>query len=326
MTSRTNFSRRDFLRTSAAVAPFLAGGCFHIGYPAPRRPAASERINLAVIGCGGMGGANMNQFLQDPRVQITLVCDPIFGPTDDHPFENNGRDVFRRRVDAAYQTTGCRMTADWREVAADPTVDAVLIATPDYWHALMAIGCMRAGKHVYCQKPLSLGINEGRAMVRVAKESGVTFQVGNQGRATSVKRIAAEIVRNRLIGELKRVTVAIPSGKTTSWWYGDSSRLTPGRAPSCYTKASWDLWLGPTQHWEDDAFIPAIHRHRPVGARYGAHGPRGHRELQGGYLQPGPCAFLLGDELRVRCRLCLRDARACAEHARRLSARHLVPR
>ena len=258
-TSNMNLSRRAFLRAAAAVSPFLAGGCFHIGYPAARRPSASERINLAVIGCGGMGGANMDQFLQDPRVQVTLVCDPIFGPTADHPFPGNGRDVFRRRVDGFYKTTGCRMTADWREVAADPTVDAVLIATPDYWHALMAIGCMKAGKHVYCQKPLSLGINEGRAMVRVAKESGVTFQVGNQGRSTSVKRIAAEIVRNKLIGDLKSVTVAIPSGSKNSWWYGDASRLTPGKAPSCYTKASWDLWLGPTQHWENDAFIPAIH-------------------------------------------------------------------
>ena len=253
------FSRREFLRAAAASSPLLAGGCFTVGHPSARRPAASERINLAVIGCGGMGGANLNQFLQDPRVQVTLVCDPISGPTADHPHRNNGRDVFRKRVDAAYRTTGCRMTADWREVAADPTIDAVLIATPDYWHAIMAIACMKAGKHVYCQKPLSFGINEGREMVRVAKETGVTFQVGNQGRADSVKRIAAELVRNRLIGELKSVTVAIPAGKTSSWWYGDAKRLTPAKAPSCYTKASWDLWLGPTEHWPDDAFIPAIH-------------------------------------------------------------------
>ena len=252
-------SRRTFLQSAAAAVPLFAGGCCIGANRAARRPSPSERINLAVIGCGGMGGVNMNQFLQDPRVQVTLVCDPIFGPTDDHQFPNNGRDVFRRRVDAAYQTSGCRMTADWREVAADPTIDAVLIATPDYWHALMAIGCMKAGKHVYCQKPLSLGINEGREMVRVAKKTGVVFQVGNQGRATSVKRIAAEIVRNKLIGELKSVTVSIPHGDLTSWWYGDSSKLTPGKAPSCYTKASWDLWLGPTQHWENDAFIPAIH-------------------------------------------------------------------
>ena len=257
-----HLSRRSFLRATAAAAPFLAGCGTFGGKPAMRRPAASERINLAVIGCGGMGGVNMNQFLMDPRVQVTLVCDPIFGPADDHPFPRNGRDVFRRRVDEYYKTTGCRMTADWREVAADPTVDAVLIATPDYWHAIMAIGCMKAGKHVYCQKPLSLGINEGREMVRVAKETGVTFQVGNQGRSTSVKRIAAEIVRNRLIGDLKSVTVAIPSANTDSWWYGDDTRIAPVKLPSCYTKASWDLWLGPTQHWDDDAFIPAIHSPR----------------------------------------------------------------
>ena len=252
-------SRRGFLRTAAAASPFLAGGCFSIGNTSARRPAASERINLAVIGCGGMGWANTRQFLQDPRVQVTLVCDPISGSTEDMPQQRCGRDLFRKRIDKAYGTEGCRMTADWREVAADPTIDAVLIATPDYWHAIMAIGCMRAGKHVYCQKPLSFGINEGREMVRVAKETGVTFQVGNQGRADPVKRIAAEIVRNRLIGELKSVTVAIPSATVGSWWWGDSTRLTPQRHPSCFTDESWNLWLGPTPHWPDSAFIPAIH-------------------------------------------------------------------
>lgn len=257
--SKVGFSRRDFLRSAVAVSPFLAGGCFSIGKPSARCPMPSERVNLAVIGCGSMGWANTRQFLQDSRVQVTLVCDPVFGPTQDHPFNGNGRDVFRRRVDKHYNATGCRMTADWREVVADPTIDAVLIATPDYWHAIMAIACMKAGKHVYCQKPLSFGINEGREMVRVAKESGVTFQVGNQGRATSVKRIAAEVVRNGLIGEIKDITVAIPSGKPSSLWYGDASKLTAGKHPSCYTDADWDMWLGPTQHWENDAFIPAIH-------------------------------------------------------------------
>ena len=262
MSSTATLSRRGFLKAAAAASPFFIGGCANFsaaGYPPGRRPAASDRINLAVIGCGGMGGANLNQFLQDPRVQVTLVCDPIFGPTPDHPFARNGRDVFRQRVDKFYKTTGCRMTADWREVAADPTIDAVLIATPDYWHALMAVGCMKAGKHVYCQKPLSLGINEGREMVRVSKMCNVVFQVGNQGRADSVKRIAAEIVRNKLIGDLKSVTVAIPSAKVGSWWWGDATRLGRVKAPSCFTQESWNLWLGPTQHWPDDAFIPAIH-------------------------------------------------------------------
>ena len=124
----SSLSRRGFLRAAAIASPILAGGCFNIGYPAVKRPAASDRINLAVIGCGGMGGANMNQFLQDPRVQVTLVCDPISGPTEDHNFPRNGRDVFRKRVDDFYKAKGCRMTADWREVVFDPTIDAVLIA------------------------------------------------------------------------------------------------------------------------------------------------------------------------------------------------------
>ena len=83
MSSTATFSRRGFLKAAAVASPFFIGGCANLcaaSYPPGRRPAASDRINLAVIGCGGMGGANLNQFLQDPRVQVTLVCDPIFGP------------------------------------------------------------------------------------------------------------------------------------------------------------------------------------------------------------------------------------------------------
>ena len=83
--------------------------------------------------------------------------------------------MFKVIVDKFYGDSSCRMTADWREVVSDPTVNAVLITVPDHWHAPIAMAAMRAGMHVYCQKPMTLGVSEGREMVRVARETGVTF-------------------------------------------------------------------------------------------------------------------------------------------------------
>ena len=121
----------------------------------PTRPSALSRVNLAVIGCGTQGFANMNGFLQDPRVQVTTVCDPVLsaGRYSYRSEKTCGRAPAKMRVDEFYKNEDCRMVADFREVLADPSVDAVLIATPDHWHAIQSFMAMKAGKHVYCQKP-----------------------------------------------------------------------------------------------------------------------------------------------------------------------------
>ena len=153
-------SRRAFL---GAAAPFALGGCrslFAIGYASPHRPPASERITLGIIGCGTQAYDNVNQFLQDPRVQIVVTCDPVL-EAPGYSYKAHlpgGRLVFKRMVDEKYGNTSCRMEEDWRRVIDDPTVDAVAIIMPDHWHALIAIEAMKRGKHVYCQKPLTLGI------------------------------------------------------------------------------------------------------------------------------------------------------------------------
>ena len=252
-------SRRAFL---GSAAPFLAGGCrnlFTIGYAAPHRPPASERINLAIIGCGTQAYDNVNQFLQDPRVQIVTTCDPVL-EAPGYSYKAHmpgGRLVFKRKVDEKYGNTSCRMDEDWRRVIDDPSVDAVAIITPDHWHALIAIEAMKRGKHVYCQKPLTVGIAEGQAMVRAAKKSGVTFQVGNQGRSMSQHRVAAELTINGYIGELKSIHVAIPGGSGGKFGHGlDTTRR---KIPPYFTKETWALWQGPAAHWDDEAFIPAIH-------------------------------------------------------------------
>jgi len=167
-----------------------------------------------------------------------------------------GSSVVKAIVDKHYGDTACREVFDWRDVVDDPTIDAVCICTPDHWHAIIAIAAMKAGKHVFCQKPMSRGIREGQAMVRVAKETGVTFQVGNQGRNNPDLRLPDELVLNGYAGKVLGVTVAMPSG---NHWEGHGYSKARAPLPKYFTKEAWDLWQGPAEHWEDDAYIPSIH-------------------------------------------------------------------
>ena len=189
--------RRSFLKSALLAAPFIGGCATSGGYAAPRRPPASGRLNLAVVGCGTMGAGNMEAFLADPRVRVAAVCDPVlaattYGYDGKHP---GGRRPFKETVDRRYGNSDCRMVADWREVVVDPAIDAVQVSTSDHWHALVAVAAMKAGKHVYCQKPMTLGVSEGQVMVDVARRSGVVFQVGSQQRSGAEFREAAELVR-----------------------------------------------------------------------------------------------------------------------------------
>ena len=144
-------SRRQFFIGAAASVPFFNIGCA----VSPRRLKPSETLHLGVIGCGGMGWSNTNIFLQDKRVRVTVCCDPVrkAGDWTGAWRKPVGCETFKERIDKFYGDNSCRVTTDWRDVTGDPSVDAVLIATPDHWHAAIAIAAMKAGKHVYCQKP-----------------------------------------------------------------------------------------------------------------------------------------------------------------------------
>ena len=255
-------SRRSFLKASALALPLINAGCRSFFTGAPRRPAPSARVNLAVIGCGTQGFANMGGFLQDKRVQVTTVCDPVLsaGKYSYKSEKTCGRQPAKKFVDDYYKHADCRMVADFREVLDDPTIDAVLIATPDHWHAIQSVMAMKAGKHVYCQKPMSLGISEGKEMARVAKETGMTFQVGSQQRSSSEFRVAAELVASGYIGECKSCEIGLPGGNKGMYGHEKSIGRDPWPAPDYFTpKDMWDMWQGPAQHWENNAFIQGIH-------------------------------------------------------------------
>ena len=258
-------NRREFLKSSAVASLFAAGGCraFNIGNSDPRRPKPSERLNVAVIGCGPMGRGNMGALMKDPRVRIAAVCDPI-AESKRHGYDGktpHGRDVFKRIVDAKYGTADTRSVADFRELIDDPTIDAVQITTGDYWHAVIGVAAMRAGKHVYCQKPMTLGVSEGWAMIAAAKERGVTFQVGSQQRSASEFREAAEIIRNGLLGECRSCTIGLCYAHNDGCKQTYTRNCVPAAAPGWFSpkEEMWNLYQGPAEHWEGNAYIPAIH-------------------------------------------------------------------
>ena len=245
-------SRRGFLKTAtAAVAmPYLipASALGRNGRPAP-----SERINLGVIGYGTQGRYNAGNFMNDDRVQAVAVSDcncesNLYHYNSGKP---GGREYGRRTVNAFYAKksgksdyNGCAAFNDFRELLDKPDLDAVLITTPDHWHAPMAVAAMRKGKHVYCQKPLSLSIAEGRTMVKVAKETGVTFQTGSQQRSDAYFKMAVEFVRNHRLGKVDRVEIGLP--KAWHKFYGRKGALASFDPCPVPEGLDYEMWTGPS--------------------------------------------------------------------------------
>ena len=273
-----NTSRRQFL--GGAAASFFIGGCATTC--APRKVGPNEKVNVAIIGCGWIARfENVPKFLKDDRCRVTVACDMVKlapgyfygdkpkGGMRDNAFEGGfdnqkgeyprdvcGSTVIKHMVDKHYGDKACREVFDWRDVIDDPTIDAVCIATPDHWHAIIAIAAMKAGKHVFCQKPMSLSIAEGIAMTKVAKETGVTYQVGNQGRSNRNYIFTENLVLNGYCGKVYGGTVSIPSG---DHWTGHGRSPERTKLPNWMTPEAWELWQGPAEHWENNAFIPSIH-------------------------------------------------------------------
>ncbi len=255
------WSRRRFLGGGAAsaAAPWIVPASV-LGRSG--RPAPSERIQLACIGFGTIAHSTARQFLHNPKVQVVMVCD-VNRRSGHYGYQGElegGREYGRQVVHEHYarlenrdpaSVNYCRVTEDYREVLADDSIDAVNISTPDHWHAIMAIEAARARKHIYCQKPLSLAVAHGRAIVRAVEAAGVTFQTGSQQRSSIHFRRACELVRNGVLGRIHTVRVYLPGGHKD--WSGLGNRQAPEPVPE---GLNWDLWLGPAPHRD---YRPALH-------------------------------------------------------------------
>jgi len=231
-------SRRTFLKRAAAT-----GGMAAFPYIIPSsalgadgQVAPSNRIALGFIGVGKQGrGSHVNGFRGHNDVHILAVCD----------VETGRLEQAKRRVEEAYAGRGdragykgCDVYADYRELCARDDIDAVCIATPDHMHALPCIAALKSGKDVFCEKPLTRFIEEGRAIVDAVRRYGRVFQTGSQQRSEygGKFRRAAELVRAGAIGELTSIDIGIGG------FPDDSYGLPPEPVPPTL---DWDRWQGP---------------------------------------------------------------------------------
>ena len=230
-------SRRNFIKSSA----FATAGIFSIPTILPANflinGSPNDKINIGVIGCGRIArGHDIPETLKYDSARIIAVCDV------DSKRMKEGKEF----VEQLYlEKTGkkdfvnVKMYGDFRDMVADKDIDAVIVSTPDFWHALPAIAAARAGKDVYLQKPLSLTIQEGRALSDTIHRTGRILQVGSQQRSQSPWpqfHRACELVRNGRIGEIKTIQVGLP---------GDPSGNEEPEMP-IPDNLNYDMWLGST--------------------------------------------------------------------------------
>lgn len=252
---QTRINRRLFLKgvgAAAVAAPYIIPASAIGG---EGRPAPSDRITMGFVGVGGQGSGDMGGFMGFPEVQVLAVCD-----VDTRARERAKQSVENRYAQQKASGTykGCTAHNDFREVCARNDLDAVFCATPDHWHALVTCEAMRNGKDVYCEKPETLTIREGRVMVETARRYGRVFSGGSQ-RVWEDYNWYHRMMWAGTAGELQEVFVGIggPSGEML---------LPPEPVPE---GLDWDLWLGPAP-W------------RPFNKNYHPFNWRGCRDFSGG--------------------------------------------
>jgi predicted dehydrogenase len=229
MNKRT-LSRRQFLRTArnaslAAGAGMALPNIFLNQTKAQTGQNPSEFIRVGFIGVGGQGNSNLGAMMKN----AVAVCDV----DSDHLAKT------KKKVETANKRP-CAAYKDYRQLLESKDIDAVLIATPDHWHTLPAIHACQAGKDVYCEKPLTLTIGEGQALVRTVRQTKRILQTGSQQRSDAKFLKAAEYVRNGRLGKIKRVLV----GLTGVNWTKDP--LTKDSEPP--KELDYDMWLGPAPY------------------------------------------------------------------------------
>jgi len=222
-------NRRTFLKQAAGLSAFFIVPRHVLGGPGFLAP--SDQITVGFIGVGKQSGGLRNQFLKNDA-RVLAACD--VNQTKLNAFKEAVNAHYAKQTDKATYD-GCATFSDFRELLNRKDIDAVVIATPDHWHAAMAVRAAEAGKDIYCEKPLSLTVAEGRAMVKAARKNKRVFQTGSMQRSWAEFRKAVELVRNGYIGEVKTVKVNV-GGPPRPWDL--AAEPTP-------EGLNWAAWLGP---------------------------------------------------------------------------------
>ena len=190
--------------------------------------APSERIVVAHIGTGSQGRGLMGGVLGHKSAQLVAVCD----------VNTNNSAQAKEKTDGHYENTDCQVYTDFREVLTRKDIDAVVIATPDHWHAILCVQAAYAGKAIYCEKPLTWCLEEGRAVSKAVKKNDTVFQVGSMQRSFDQMKQACELVRNGCLGKIHHIDVGLPDG-------GHDYVATEWPAPPAHV--DYDFWVGPAQ-------------------------------------------------------------------------------
>ncbi|MCK5172143.1 MAG: Gfo/Idh/MocA family oxidoreductase, partial [Planctomycetes bacterium] len=220
---KSGFNRRDLLKGSLAAG----AGAFAIPAIVPSwvlgDSAPSNRIAIGVIGTGGKGMGNLKAFMNFPDVRIVAACDV------DAAHLHEAREQAELTAGSCYN--------DFRELLARDDIDAVAVNTPDHWHVPISIDAIKAGKDVFCEKPLTLTIGGGRMLADASKRYGAVFQTGSQQRSDVEFRFGCELVRNGRIGRLQTIEVGIPGNNRKNPLDWQAQPVPEG--------FDYDMWLGP---------------------------------------------------------------------------------
>lgn len=254
-------NRRRFIQTAvaASLGPFILPSGLRAATNSP-----NDRLNVAFIGVGKQGGHLLSAFLKRPDVQVSAVCD----------VDTNRRDAAKKRVEDFYAKDkpgswkGCTSHNDFREIVDMDDIDAVVIATPDHWHAIIVVAAAKAGKDILCEKPMTQTIHESVSLVKCVRDQKRVFQTGSMQRSFREFRVASEIVRNGGIGKVSRIET----------YFGVPGVPCDLPEEAAEPGLDWDLWLGPAAMRPYNSVLAprGVHTHYPMWRLY--------REFGGGFV------------------------------------------
>ncbi len=237
-------SRRGFLGTTAALAAPMFIPSYVLGDD--KNDSANEKIVIGLIGMGKqMCDTHLPHFLSIKGVKVAAVCD----------VDTTRRTAAKKRVDDAYHNSDCVACNDYQEILARKDINAIACATPDHWHAKIILDACKAGKDMYCEKPLTNTLAEAKRVMDAVAQAKIVFQVGSQQRSDREFRYACELVRNGRIGKIKRITVGVGGPPMPCNLPGEA--MEPG--------LDWDRWLGPAPMRDYSSVLSprGVHNHFP---------------------------------------------------------------
>lgn len=256
MRTPSTISRRRFVGAAALSGPLLLAPRARGADGQPVGP--NDRIQVGLIGIGKMmHDSHLPHLVRMPEVQVVGVCD----------VDTTRRESGKKRVDDAYGNGDCAAHVDYRDLLARDGLDAVLVATPDHWHAAIILDACAAGKDIYCEKPLTNTLAEAKRVRDAVNASRIVFQTGSQQRSDNEFRLACELVRNGRIGTVERITVGVGGPPKPCNLPGEEAE--PG--------LDWDRWLGPAPLRDYSSVLAprGVHNHFPSWRNFSEYGGGG---------------------------------------------------